>query len=263
VEKFLDTPVKRYSSGMYVRLAFAVAAHLEPEILIVDEVLAVGDAEFQKKCLGKMEDVATKQGRTVLFVSHHTPSVQRLCSRGILLQGGQVEKIGPINEVIDRYLAVPRADTQGRRRIEVAEGTCKITGWHIVNADGSTSHSCASQQTARIHMSIESRREIPRGTVGFVIRNLAGDLLIAANSTDDYQKPMDIPYGVTWVMMTVRLPLKMGLYQVELAVADEAHAILDFWAAEPHLSITQSRNSILSPDWYGLINEPVAFEVCG
>src|ERR1700685_3890330 len=89
VEKFLDTPVKRYSSGMYVRLAFAVAAHLEPEILIVDEVLAVGDAEFQKKCLGKMEDVS-RGGRTVLFVSHNMAAVERLCTRGILLQQGTV-----------------------------------------------------------------------------------------------------------------------------------------------------------------------------
>ena len=86
VEKFLDTPVKHYSSGMYVRLAFAVAAHLEPEILIVDEVLAVGDAEFQKKCLGKMDEVSREQGRTVLFVSHNMEAVLRLCTRGILLE---------------------------------------------------------------------------------------------------------------------------------------------------------------------------------
>src|SRR5882724_4322087 len=88
VEKFLDTPVKRYSSGMYVRLAFAVAAHLEPEILVVDEVLAVGDTEFQKKCLGKMQNVATQQGRTVLFVSHNMAAVRSLCSRGIFLKSG-------------------------------------------------------------------------------------------------------------------------------------------------------------------------------
>ena len=103
VEKFLDTPVKRYSSGMYVRLAFAVAAHLEPEILIVDEVLAVGDAEFQKKCLGKMQDVAS-QGRTVLFVSHNMAAVRRLCARGILLGKGSVVTDGEINAIVDAYL---------------------------------------------------------------------------------------------------------------------------------------------------------------
>ena len=104
VEKFLDTPVKHYSSGMYVRLAFAVAAHLEPEILIVDEVLAVGDAEFQKKCLGKMEDVASKQGRTVLFVSHNLLAVQRICTRCILLRKGTVTQLGKVQEVISSYL---------------------------------------------------------------------------------------------------------------------------------------------------------------
>lgn len=103
VEPFLDTPVKRYSSGMQVRLAFAVAAHLEPEILIVDEVLAVGDAEFQRKCLGKMQDVG-REGRTVLFVSHNLGALQLLCQRGVLLSGGQVVADAPIGEAIGSYL---------------------------------------------------------------------------------------------------------------------------------------------------------------
>jgi lipopolysaccharide transport system ATP-binding protein len=102
VERFLDTPVKRYSSGMYVRLAFAVAAHLEPEILVVDEVLAVGDAEFQKKCLGKMKDVAAG-GRTVLFVSHNLSAVKALCGIGLELQKGKVRCVGEIGKVIDSY----------------------------------------------------------------------------------------------------------------------------------------------------------------
>jgi lipopolysaccharide transport system ATP-binding protein len=103
IEMFLDTPVKRYSSGMYVRLAFAVAAHLEPEILLVDEVLAVGDANFQKKCLGKMNDVA-KQGRTVMFVSHSMPAILNLCTKGILLDSGKIEAQGTIKDVVDSYL---------------------------------------------------------------------------------------------------------------------------------------------------------------
>lgn len=104
IEKFLDTPVKRYSSGMYVRLAFAVAAHLEPEILIVDEVLAVGDAQFQKKCLGKMEDVSVRDGRTVLFVSHNMAAVEALCSSTIILNGGKLCSIGEPKEIIRQYL---------------------------------------------------------------------------------------------------------------------------------------------------------------
>ena len=105
IEKFLDMPVKRYSSGMYVRLAFAVAAHLEPEILLVDEVLAVGDAQFQKKCLGKMSEVA-EEGRTVLFVSHNMGAVSRLCNRALMLNGGELEKDGLSVDVISTYLQV-------------------------------------------------------------------------------------------------------------------------------------------------------------
>jgi lipopolysaccharide transport system ATP-binding protein len=104
VERYIDTPVKRYSSGMYVRLAFAVAAHLESEILVVDEVLAVGDAEFQKKCLGKMGDLSKGEGRTVLFVSHNMGAVKQLCTKGILLKDGLINEIGEINNCIEEYL---------------------------------------------------------------------------------------------------------------------------------------------------------------
>lgn len=103
-ERYIDTPVKRYSSGMMVRLGFAVAAHLDPEILVVDEVLAVGDAEFQKKAIGKMQDVSKGEGRTVLFVSHNMASIKKLCNRGVLLEQGRVKMIGEINEVVDEYI---------------------------------------------------------------------------------------------------------------------------------------------------------------
>lgn len=113
VEKFLDTPVKRYSSGMYVRLAFAVAAHLEPEILVVDEVLAVGDGAFQRKCLGKMGD-ASRSGRTILFVSHNLTAVRTLCQRGVLLNRGRMEFAGTSDEVVRRYLSTTRAASSDR-----------------------------------------------------------------------------------------------------------------------------------------------------
>src|SRR4051794_211681 len=103
VEKFIDTPVKRYSSGMYVRLAFAVAAHLDPEILILDEVLSVGDASFQKKCLGKMNEVS-KDGRTVIFVSHNMGTIVRICSRCILIDGGRIAADGPVDSAVRSYL---------------------------------------------------------------------------------------------------------------------------------------------------------------
>jgi len=131
VERYIDTPVKRYSSGMYVRLAFAVAAHLESEILIVDEVLAVGDAEFQRKCLGKMGDVSKGEGRTVLFVSHNLSAVKTLCSKGIYLKNGLLNYQGSIESTIDTYLnnshgneglpIVERLDKIGNKKIEIID----------------------------------------------------------------------------------------------------------------------------------------------
>lgn len=130
VEKFLDTPVKRYSSGMYVRLAFAVAAHLESEILLIDEVLAVGDAEFQKKCLGKMDDISKTEGRTILFVSHNMHAVKELCSEGILLSDGSlVTHDSNINSVIDRYLTCSCSviSPVASRRDRIGNGMLRIT----------------------------------------------------------------------------------------------------------------------------------------
>jgi lipopolysaccharide transport system ATP-binding protein len=114
VKKLLDTPVKRYSSGMYVRLAFAVAAHLESEILIVDEVLAVGDAAFQKKCLGKMQDISTQEGRTILFVSHNMPAVRKFCHRGILIESGGIVLDSEVNTVVNHYLESGSSTTTSR-----------------------------------------------------------------------------------------------------------------------------------------------------
>jgi len=118
VERYIDTPVKRYSSGMYVRLAFAVAAYLESEILIVDEVLAVGDADFQKKCLGKMNDVSKGEGRTVLFVSHNMGSIKNLCQKGIFLQNGQLKFAGSIDDAITNYLNTSRLESSFYKKFD-------------------------------------------------------------------------------------------------------------------------------------------------
>jgi len=137
VEMFLDTPVKRYSSGMYVRLAFAVAAHLEPEILIIDEVLAVGDAEFQKKCLGKMQDVSQKSGRTVIFVSHNMAAIESLCKQVILLDGGKQKFTGPTKEGISYYLnntlVTSSTVSLSDRKDRMGNGKVKFTDFRILD----------------------------------------------------------------------------------------------------------------------------------
>ena len=150
VERYMDTPVKRYSSGMYVRLAFAVAAHLEPEILICDEVLAVGDAEFQKKCMGKMQDVS-KRGRTILFVSHNMAAVSKLCSQCAFLDGGRLKMIGPTDEIIPHYLKGGKQTEGIRTWDETAENNSdprlKIHALRIVATRRNHHRPCGYPQT--------------------------------------------------------------------------------------------------------------------
>jgi len=164
VEKFLDTPVKRYSSGMYVRLAFAVAAHLEPEILIVDEVLAVGDADFQKKCLGKMESVATKEGRTVLFVSHNMGAVTQLCGRGLLLEQGVMKTSGTTEEVVKVYSrsssSPSTADLDRNFRGPLA-GKLHFKSLRIGSGSSDHSQMISPSSPLQIEVIIESSVEIP------------------------------------------------------------------------------------------------------
>jgi lipopolysaccharide transport system ATP-binding protein len=181
-ERFLDTPVKRYSSGMYMRLAFAVAAHLEPEILVVDEVLAVGDAAFQKKCLGKMQDVAG-HGRTVLFVSHNMAAVQSLCTRAILLEQGRVAAQGPTDDVIRRYLQAGEdlGDVPlGERKDRKGDGGARVTGIRIEDADGGG----AVQVGSRARMTVTYEADAPLNRPRFIanVRDLTQACVYALDS---------------------------------------------------------------------------------
>jgi lipopolysaccharide transport system ATP-binding protein len=167
IEKFLDTPVKRYSSGMYVRLAFAVAAHLEPEILLVDEVLAVGDAAFQKKCLGKMGDVA-KEGRTILFVSHNLAAVLSLCSRSFLLDQGALISSGPTEDVVNRYLQESKTKAEiplDQRNDRKGNGTVRVTSFSLTSAQGNPS--ITSGDSLRISIGYSARK--PPSGLNFLV----------------------------------------------------------------------------------------------
>lgn len=159
VEKFIDTPVKRYSSGMTVRLGFAVAAHLEPEILIVDEVLAVGDAAFQRKCLGTLDDVA-RSGRTVLFVSHNMGAVRHLCNRVVLLESGRVKADGPAAEIIDQYVYKTDNTTAGFVCTEPFDDGCRIREIMPENDAGVESDSFATDEAIRLRIVVAARGEI-------------------------------------------------------------------------------------------------------
>jgi lipopolysaccharide transport system ATP-binding protein len=220
LEQFIDTPVKRYSSGMYVRLAFAVAAHLEPEILLVDEVLAVGDAAFQKKCLGKMSDVA-KHGRTILFVSHNTAALLKLCDRGLLLEKGALIDDGAIEPVIQKYLKGLRAakpedlssytNRQGRGRV-------KFTSVHLEDASGNVVEHGISGEPLVVALDYESdeRRPLPNCRVSVVFYDGLGQALFNCVSELVIQDPITLPPSGTIRCVIPRLPLSQNQYVLTL-----------------------------------------------
>lgn len=212
IEKYLDTPVKRYSSGMYVRLAFAVAAHLESEILVVDEVLAVGDAQFQKKCLGKMDDVATK-GRTVLFVSHNMAAINQLCNRGFELYQGTLNFQGDIESTISHYLQTEQilwSDNLKDRQDRKGSKWLKFTKAVICNSQGIILNRVISGQDIFIKFYYESDRQVSKANVliAFNIRNHQGTLLTNLNTADSGQSMLDIYangyFECNWPMFNLR-----------------------------------------------------------
>jgi homopolymeric O-antigen transport system ATP-binding protein len=217
LERFLDTPVKRYSSGMYMRLAFAIAAHLEPEILIVDEVLAVGDALFQRKCLGKMSDVS-REGRTVLFVSHNLTALTALCRTGLVLERGAVSSRGPIGGCVRDYLAGLLADRQGGRVLSEAE--FGFRGVRVVGAQGQV-ETGALDAAASFRLEIDCRLpSSPDVNVGFTLYNESETAALSGSARDDIDV---LPPGD--VRLQIELPvgrLPSGRYRVEGAVWDRS-----------------------------------------
>ncbi len=185
IEQFLDTPVKHYSSGMYVRLAFAVAAHLEPEILLVDEVLAVGDAEFQKKCLGKMGDVA-RGGRTVLFVSHNMGAVARICGRALLMVGGHMTADGPTSAIVAPYLAGMQSANPSWLRPKSNQGGDSIVFWQVTTrgVDGAAKSAFLGDERIETEIRYEVRRPLAACQVGVRINNAEGLTILTTADAD-------------------------------------------------------------------------------
>lgn len=185
VARYIDTPVKRYSSGMQVRLAFAVAAFLEPEILLVDEVLAVGDAEFQKRCLGRMSDVA-QQGRTVLFVSHNMQAVRSFCQRGVLLDAGRVITDAPIEAAVRAYLASVDQPGAGMRRWETPPGddNCRLLAVTVSGKDGLPSGTLLSDEPAVVSLEVQIGYPDPALCIGFDLVTADGVTVFESFHTD-------------------------------------------------------------------------------
>lgn len=219
VERFLDTPVKRYSSGMKVRLAFAVAAHLEPEVLVVDEVLAVGDADFQKKCLGKMKDVAGS-GRTVLFVSHNMGAVQALCSRAIALRHGTVVDDGPSGEVVRAYLGgiaktgddVFSLDNPERRR----SGTFRLTAGRVLDEQAQPTENVVAGRPFSIQFDYASDHNLENLSLGFSLINESGIPITHINTAYESFDIRSTGTSGTLTCTIPRNPLALGNYRVSV-----------------------------------------------
>lgn len=232
IEKFLDTPVKRYSSGMYVRLAFAVAAHLEPEILVVDEVLAVGDAQFQKKCLGKMEDVSAKEGRTILFVSHIVPALQAICNRALLLNNGVIEQDGPVEPVITSYLHFGLVDSSNcnlaERGNRFGDGRAWFLSVELLSCSQRLTNRLRMGEAGFIAMKVGTIRSRGRCSVAVEIKSITGVSVFTSHHTDTLSW-LDLDGGEH--SFSVHLQpnyLRPGDYFLTLGITDEYWNCLDF-----------------------------------
>lgn len=249
-ERYIDTPVKRYSSGMYVRLAFAVAAFLEPEILIVDEVLAVGDAEFQKKAIGKMQDISQYGGRTVLFVSHNMAAVKSLCSRGVVIENGRVVFDGKIDDAIDNYFQEVQLVNDGRRVEIINDSLGFFTKWYIKDSD---SFIISSDEKTSICFEFDSDENLKNCELGLVIRNSEGRILLGCNSRDYEGDYFDIKKGKYIFDFELVLPIIDGKYEIDIALVNN-NIIIDQWVSETNIIVKNKFESILDRKWRGELN---------
>jgi len=222
VGKFIDTPVKRYSSGMHVRLGFAVAAHLEPDILVIDEVLAVGDSEFQRRCLGKMEQVSHSEGRTVLFVSHNMPAVRSLCGSCFLIDGGRLALQADSETCVERYLslglgAVPEATARFSR----PKGTTQWMTSATLLCDGQPSTALPMGGTLSLRVTFEAEHPIRHPRLGFIISNAQGDRIINVNNRYQHSRDPEAPISSGAIVCDMGVvPLMAGRYFVSLWFGD-------------------------------------------
>ncbi len=220
IHRFIDTPVKRYSSGMAVRLAFSVAAHLDPEILIIDEVLAVGDAEFQKKCLGKMKNVAS-EGRTVLFVSHNMAAVSSLCQKAILIENGAMTETGSAQEVVAKYMQSANQTSMvqlGDRTDRVGNQEVKFTAFELRDGLGHPVQCVFSGQDISIALHYESKmgKAIKSASVYIIVHGKFDEILFQLSSSVTGADFKNLPPRGAFICSVPKLPLQPGAYQTSL-----------------------------------------------
>jgi ABC-type polysaccharide/polyol phosphate transport system ATPase subunit len=235
LDRFIDVPVRTYSAGMYMRLGFSVAAHLDPDILLLDEVFAVGDEAFQRKCMGKILDLK-ERGRTLLFVSHSAPAVERLCERAILLSGGQLVADGPARDSIARYQRMLAAEERPVERVaglrEWGTGEARVVDVRLEDAEGNERRQFLSGQSIVVRLRIEVEETIPAPRIAIEFRDANGSLL-GVNEVEADALGWDGAPGATELAFTCqRLPLADGQFQVSVALS-RLDSTLQFHRLDP------------------------------
>jgi len=264
VERYIDTPVKRYSSGMYVRLAFAVAAHLEPEILIVDEVLAVGDAEFQKKCLGKMKDVSG-QGRTVLFVSHNMPSIKTLCTKGLYLEHGTVKYDGSIDQTIAKYFDSDAILLKEKGIIpdnfpRINTGQAKIKEISILDDNDKISDEVFFNESFKLRITIDIFKEISEVIMDVKVVSKEGIVISYSINSLNLKNTYTLKAGISVFETIIKNVFQPGFYDLTIGIHFKTGATIDHVEhVYPFeiLKIGKGDNEDYTLDWqFGYVNLP-------
>jgi lipopolysaccharide transport system ATP-binding protein len=251
VADFIDTPVKHYSTGMQMRLAFAVAAHFEPQILLVDEVLAVGDISFQKKCLGKMGDVA-HSGRTIVFVSHQMNQIRRLCEKVIWMDGGTIRQYGPAAEVVGAYEA---AMTSGTASSQADRGQkARFLSWEILEPRGESPHMLTSLGPVTVRFVVQTAQPVQHGHHGVALYTMDRQLMWAWAKDDVRLEPGIHSFTYTFPM----LPLRPGAYAWLVSLWEDGD-LLDSWDCLPEMIIATQVCRHPKDEWSGILNVPCEF----
>jgi lipopolysaccharide transport system ATP-binding protein len=259
LEKFIDTPVKHYSSGMYVRLAFAVAAHLEPEILLVDEVLAVGDINFQKKCLGKMGDVA-RAGRTIVLVSHQLNQIRRLCHRVVWIDDGGLRLDGHTHEVVSAYeSAMARGDQEGVEKKRSANSKGRFLKWEIADPPSDDPHALATLDAVTVKFTVELDEPVRNGHHGVALFNNDRQLIWASSADNLRLEAGKHELGYRFPM----LPLRPGSYGWRVSLYNQSFEEVDVWDCLPEMIVATEVHQHRADEWNGILNMPVRFELDG
>jgi ABC-type polysaccharide/polyol phosphate transport system ATPase subunit len=255
VEKFIDTPLKHFSTGMQMRLAFAVAAHLDPEILLVDEVLAVGDLEFQKKCIGKMSEVA-KGGRTVLFVSHQMNQIRRLCERIIWVDGGRIRLTGPTGEGVSAYEAEALGDRGSSDRPDAPWLKAQFQRWEIVGPETDHRNVLHCDRAVEVRFILKVTEPIRDGQHGIALYNADGQLLWGNAVAGLQLRPGTHQLSHCLAV----LPLKPGAYSWRVTLYDDL-GMVDDWSCLPELLVATMPVAHRVDQWAGILNLPSRFSV--